>query len=198
MVFLIAYNGEYHGNITNNHGNSLWDSGHLFHSEVENHWHPLAAPRNLMIFHAWFIPLGYPIYNWGIWYGMLWLYIHLRELHSKVEKCLMHIQSRFFFLFVFCDVFLSCAPLGARLGVHTPFVVSRWRDAPKQRCDPHRSVDHLILTSDIGWGPPKILLSKKLPGSDSRFRWLQWINLFLLVPPKKPKSSKSNQTTEFQ
>lgn len=79
----------------------------------------------------------------------------------------------FFFLFVFCDVFLSCAPLGARLGVHTPFVVSRWRDAPKQRCDPHRSVDHLILTSDIGWGPPKILLSKKLPGSDSRFRWLQ-------------------------
>ena len=28
----------------------------------------------------------------------------------------------FFFLFVFCDVFLSCAPLGARLGVHTPFV----------------------------------------------------------------------------
>ena len=26
------------------------------------------------------------------------------------------------FFFVFCDVFLSCAPLGATLGVHTPFV----------------------------------------------------------------------------
>ena len=90
-------------------------------------------------------------------------WVSILHLFNGELRNYLEFPNHIMLVFVLCRVFLHSHPA----------LQIRWRYAPKQRCDPHRSVDHLILTSDIGWGPPKILLSKKLPGSDSRFRWLQ-------------------------